>query len=134
MPATQEMLQELIRAAKAVAQHAHAPYTKLRVGAAVLTDDGKIYVGCNVENAAPPITLCATRNAIGSAVAAGSKEIEMVVIYTPTHHATPPCGSCRQVINELSSDAHVYCICDSPEVLHRRIADMLPDAFGPQML
>jgi cytidine deaminase len=134
MPTSRERLEELIKAAKEASRHAHAPYTNLHVGAAVLTGDNKIYVGCNVENAAPPITMCATRNAIGAAVANGSPDIELVVIYTPTNHATPPCGACRQVINELSNNAHVYCLCQGTEVIHRRVGDLLPDAFGPQML
>lgn len=134
MPVRAELRNQIIRAAKEAAGRSHCPYTKYPVGAAVMTLDEKIFVGCYVENASPSLSSCAARNAIYTAVASGYTDIGLIVIYTPTKQPSPPCGACRQVINEFAPDAHVYCVCDSPEVLHRRLSAMLPDAFGSTML
>ena len=86
---TAPQLKKLKSAAKNAARLAYAPYSKFHVGAAVLTNSGKIYTGCNVENASYGLTNCAERTAIFSAVAAGEKKISCVVVYTPTKTATP---------------------------------------------
>ncbi|MFG0284714.1 MAG: cytidine deaminase [Phycisphaerales bacterium JB039] len=129
-----ELQDKLLQAARDAAARAHCPYTKFRVGAAVLTRSDKIYSGCNVENAAPPLTICAARVAVFNAVLGGDPDILTVVIYTPTKSPTPPCGACRQVINEFAAEAQIYCLCDSPQFLHRPLSGLLPDAFGPHML
>lgn len=118
-------------AAEAASRSAYAPYSHFAVGAAVLTEDGQIFAGANVENAAYPLTVCAERNAIGAAVSSGRRRLRAVAIYTPTEHPTAPCGGCRQVINEFGPDAEIYSFCASDEVLHSRLGELLPRAFGP---
>jgi cytidine deaminase len=93
----------LIDAARAVRQRAHAPYSKFTVGAAVLDERGRVHIGCNVENASYGLTVCAERNAIAAAVAAGARRIRAVAVATGARPPAPPCGACRQVIAELGA-------------------------------
>jgi cytidine deaminase len=123
--------QKLKAAAKAAAARAYAPYSKFRVGAAVLTESGKVFSGCNVENASYGLCNCAERTAIFSAIAAGERKIRCVVVYTPTKTATAPCGACRQVINEFGPDARVISFCSGREELDVTLGALLPGAFGP---
>jgi cytidine deaminase len=117
-------------AAAAAAERAHAPYSSLHVGAAVVDERGAVFVGCNVENASFGLTLCAERNALGSARVCGSGEIALVVV-TSSNGSIPPCGACRQVILELAPSALVAA-CDTSGAALRvwSSADLLPDAFG----
>ncbi len=92
---------ELARAAKAASEQAYAPYSKFPVGVAVQAQSGKIYTGCNVENASYGGTICAERNAIAAAVVAGERQFVGLMVYTPQDQLTPPCGICRQVIAEF---------------------------------
>jgi cytidine deaminase len=118
-------------AAKAAAAHAYAPYSRFRVGAAVLTEEGTIHAGCNVEDASYGLTVCAERNAIAHAVAAGARKILAVVVYTPTAAPTMPCGACRQVLAEFGRDATVLCCTDDDAAdAEFRVAELLPSAFG----
>lgn len=124
-------LAELIAAAKAASTRAYSPYSRFRVGAAILTAEGTIYGGCNVENASYGLTICAERNAVFRAVTQGPLSIRAVVVYTPTPRPTAPCGACRQVINEFGPAARVICVCDGPDRLDTTMGALLPDAFGP---
>jgi cytidine deaminase len=124
-------LKKLKVAAKAAAGRAYAPYSKFRVGAAVLTDTGKIFTGCNVENASYGLCNCAERTAIFSAVAAGERKLKCVVVYTPTKNATAPCGACRQVIFEFGPTVRIVSVCDSRDLIDGSIRSLLPAAFGP---
>ena len=128
-----ETIVELTRQARAASTRAYCPYSKFHVGAAVLTNDGQIFAGCNVENASYGLTICAERNAIFSAVAAlaAPPVIRAVLVYTPTLIPTAPCGACRQVINEFGPDAEVVCVCDGPESIRMTLSALLPEAFGP---
>jgi len=131
-PAT---LAAMKRGAIEAAQRAYAPYSRFAVGAAVLCADGRIYTGANVENASFGLSICAERNAIFRAVADGARRIDAVVVYTPTGDATPPCGACRQVLSEFGVDALVVCCSDDDAADRRyRLAELLPDAFGPRHL
>ena len=95
----------LLAAARAVRAHAHAPYSRFTVGAAVLDDAGRIHAGCNVENASYGLTVCAERNAVAAAVAAGAKSIRAVAIVTRMRRPpATPCGACRQVLAEFAGD------------------------------
>jgi cytidine deaminase len=124
----------LERAARQAASRAYAPYSKFRVGAAVLAGSGKIFSGCNVENASFGLCNCAERTAIFSAIAAGGQKISAVVVYTPTKTATSPCGACRQVLNEFGPHALVISICDSADRLETTLDQLLPVAFGSAQL
>ena len=127
---------DLIAAARQVAGQAYCPYSRFRVGAAVLTDRGEIFSGCNVENASYGLTICAERNAIFQAVARSQAPvvIRAVVVFTPTDLPTAPCGACRQVINEFGPEAFVLSVCDGDEVIEIRLSELLPRAFGPANL
>jgi cytidine deaminase len=124
----------LERAARRAANRAYAPYSKFRVGAAVLAGSGKIFSGCNIENASFGLCNCAERTAIFSAIAAGEQKIAAVAVYTPTKTATSPCGACRQVLNEFGPHALVISICDSADRLEATLDQLLPAAFGPGQL
>jgi cytidine deaminase len=130
---TPAQLRQLKAAAKTAAGRAYAPYSKFTVGAAILTSTGRIYSGCNVENASYGLTNCAERTAIFSAVAAGGKKLKLacVVVYTPTKTATAPCGACRQVIYEFGPTARVISTCNGGQEVDVSIDALLPGAFGP---
>ncbi len=100
---------ELLQAARKAREKAYAPYSGFHVGAAVLGGNGKIYSGCNVENASFGLTCCAERNAIFAMVAAGEKVIREILIIGESKEFLPPCGACRQVIAEFAGlDAQVH--------------------------
>ncbi len=92
----------LMTAARRAANNAHAPYSGVRVGAAVLTENDRVFVGCNVENASLGLTNCAERVAIQNAVAAGEKVMAAVAVFSPDIRGIAPCGACRQVMAEFS--------------------------------
>jgi cytidine deaminase len=134
LPVDNSRLERLRELAKAASAHAHCPYSRFRVGAALACPSGKTYCGCNVENASYGLTNCAERTAIFQMVAAGETRFESIVIYTPTPEPTAPCGACRQVMNEFSPDAEVISVCDGPGMLRSSVKDLLPSAFGPKNL
>ncbi|HSV20616.1 MAG TPA: cytidine deaminase [Casimicrobiaceae bacterium] len=121
--------QALRAAARAASAHAHCPYSRFAVGAAVRVADGRIFTGCNVENASFGLTICAERNAVFQAVAAGAKDVVAVAVYTPTSQPVSPCGACRQVIAEFGP-ADVMSSCDGETTKRWTAAELLPDAFG----
>ena len=127
-------LKKLKAAAKEAASKAYAPYSKFRVGAAVLTEGGKIFAGCNVENASYGLCNCAERTALFSAVAHGERKFKCVVVYTPTKTATAPCGACRQVIYEFGPKIRVHSFCNGLDRIDGSIRSLLPAAFGPDDL
>jgi cytidine deaminase len=116
--------------ARAAAKKAYAPYSKFRVGAAVLGGSGKVYAGCNVENASYGLCQCAERAAITAAIAAGERTIRAVTVYTPTADPTAPCGACRQVIGEFGPTAVVVCVCQSRRRLETTLPELLPFRFS----
>src|SRR5687767_3239899 len=127
-------LRRLEMAARAVAKSAYSPYSKFRVGAAVLTDSGKIHAGANIENASYGLCMCAERTAIFTAASAGDRTLKAVVVYTPTAAPTMPCGACRQVINEFGPGAIVIAVCDSRQRIESSLPELLKHAFGPENL
>jgi len=124
-------LRRLERTARSAAARAYAPYSEFPVGAAVLGRTGRVYAGCNVENASYGLCTCAERSAVFSAVAAGERAIRAVAVYTPTPLPTAPCGACRQVIHEFGPEALVVCLCDGKSRIETRLSSLLPAAFGP---
>lgn len=121
----------LERLARRAAKASYSPYSRFPVGAAVLAGSGKVYSGCNVENASFGLCNCAERTAIFTALAAGERSIRCVAIYTPTPAVTAPCGACRQVINEFGPRAKVVSVCDSRDRVETTLDALLPGAFGP---
>jgi len=118
----------LIAAAVAAKAAAYAPYSNFRVGAAIETDDGRVFVGCNVENASYGLTMCAERVAVGAAVAAGAKKFVRVVVATDVDPPSPPCGACRQVLYEFGTEAAVEAV--GPNWNRQwRLSELLPAAF-----
>ena len=126
-----QVLEAMTKRAKAISRKAYCPYSEFQVGAVVLTDDGQMFEGCNVENASYGLTSCAERTAVFRMVAKSKRSIMAVVIYTPTDTPTAPCGACRQVINEFGPDAMIFGVCNGKGILKAKLSDLLPDAFGP---
>ncbi len=129
-----DVLGRLIETAKTASRNAYCPYSGFRVGAAVLCGSGKLFPGCNVENASFGMTICAERSAMAAAITDGETKIEAVVIYTPTPAPTAPCGACRQALNEFGPDMVCICVCDGTDVIRMTLAELLPAAFGPKNL
>ena len=121
---------DLVAMARRASQQAYAPYSKFVVGSAVRAGDGRAFGGCNVENASYGLSICAERAAIFQAIAAGTREIVALVVYTPTSSPATPCGACRQVLLEFGRDAEVLCVCDGPERLTFTAATLLPHGFA----
>lgn len=133
VPAAME--RRLLELAAAARSNSHAPYSKFRVGAAVLTQSGAIFTGCNVECASFGNTLCAERNAIAAAVAAGHRELLAVAVVADAVRPTPPCGSCRQVMAEFNPDMLVIFSDNVRARIERRhLHHLLPDLFEGNML
>lgn len=118
---------ELLEAARAARENAYAPYSGFRVGAAALGEDGRVYTGVNVENASYGLTVCAERNAVAAAVAAGNHRVQGVAI-SADRPGTVPCGACRQVVRELGPDA-VVIVDDKPEPKSYTVKELLPKSF-----
>ncbi len=116
------------------AQNAYAPYSRYKVGAAVLVEDGRIYGGCNIENAAYPSGICAERVAIFKAVEAGHRKI--IALAVSTANGGSPCGACRQVMREfLDDDTPIFILNDVGELVEEmKFSDLLPRSFGPEDL
>ena len=122
-------LDALIAAARAAREHAHAPYSNFRVGAAVRAKSGRIFSGCNVENATYGLTLCAERVAIFKAISEGERTFEAVAVVTDTDTLTPPCGACRQIIWEFCGDVEVILANLAGRVEVYRMSALLPKPF-----
>lgn len=123
---------KLIEHAAVARDRAYAPYSHYKVGAALITGDGLLFPGCNVENAAYGETICAERVAITSAVAAGHRDF--VAIAVVTKDGGSPCGACRQVMAEFSLDMTVYLADEHGEYRKTTVRELLPNAFSPTSL
>lgn len=121
----------LMDKAKEVALNAYAPYSNFKVGACVLTESGNIYTGCNFENASYGLSICAERNAIGTAVANNDLKIKAIAIYSPNMKNCTPCGACRQVIFEFKSNEGTIVITENDTELQiATIEELLPGGFS----
>ena len=125
----------MFKAAKNVRKKAHVPYSKFKVGAVLLTENNKIIVGCNVENAAYPQSQCAEASAVGNLVSQGYKSIKEVLVVGSGKLLCSPCGACRQRIREFASLKTPVHICNiNGHLKTSTLGELLPDSFGPQNL
>lgn len=122
-------LEALLQAAREAREQAYVPYSRFAVGAALLTASGKVFTGCNVENASYGLTICAERVAVGCAVAAGERDFVAMAIVAPSPGPVSPCGACRQVLVEFNPKMHLVLANLQGEVLETTASDLLPDAF-----
>lgn len=121
------LMEKAIEASK----NAYIPYSEFPVGACILTENDKVYTGCNFENASFGLTICAERNAIGSAIADGERTIKAIAIYSPKRDNCYPCGACRQVLHEFKSDNGIDIILkNGNELVIHKIEELLPGGFN----
>ena len=121
-------MRELIEKAKRVRENAYAPYSNFKVGAAILTEDGEVYTGVNVENASFGLTVCAERVAVFKAISEGKRSFKAIAIVADTEDPVPPCGACRQVLAEFG-DMDVIMANLKGDVKIARLKDLLPHSF-----
>lgn len=122
---------DLIAAAREAMRRAYAPYSRYRVGAAVLADDARIFAGANVENASYGLTICAERAAVAVAVAAGARRLLAAAIVSDRAPAPTPCGACRQVLAEFAPpEAPIFIVAPYGSVIRRRLGELLPYGFA----
>jgi len=125
---------DLVRAATAAREHAIAPYSRFRVGAALRGESGTIYGGCNVENASYGLTVCAERVAIWKAVSEGERRFQAICVVADTAELTPPCGACRQIIWEFCGNIPVHMANLKGKEEEFQMKDLLPYPFDAKFL
>ncbi|MBU5213454.1 cytidine deaminase [Heyndrickxia sp. FSL K6-6286] len=128
-------LEQLIEEAKIARDKAYVPYSKFPVGAALLSENGKVYHGCNIENAAYTVGNCAERTALYKAYSDGDTKFNVLVVTADTERPVPPCGACRQVISELCpKDMKVILTNLKGDIQELTVEQLLPGAFSPEDL
>ena len=125
---------KLISAAHKAKKKSYSPYSKFRVGAALLTSSGKIITGCNIENSSYSLTICAERTALFKAVSEGHKRFKAIVIASDSSSFIPPCGACRQVLSDLAGNIDVFLSNNKHDVVQLKMEDFLPMPFNDSML
>ncbi|XP_063063760.1 cytidine deaminase a [Engraulis encrasicolus] len=129
------IVRELISRSQEAKEFAYCPYSKFRVGAALLTPDGTIFTGCNVENACYNLGMCAERVAISKAVSEGHRSFRAIAIASDLNEQViSPCGGCRQFMREFGTHWHVYMTKPDGSYLHMNVDELLPESFGPDDL
>ncbi|MBW3113072.1 MULTISPECIES: cytidine deaminase [Bacillaceae] len=127
--------EQMIQEAKLAREKAYVPYSKFKVGAALLSKSGKVYHGCNIENAAYSMCNCAERTALFKAYSEGDTDYSMIAVVADTARPVPPCGACRQVISELCpKEMKVVLTNLKGDVEELTVAELLPGAFSPEDL
>ena len=116
----------LEKIARKVRQRAHAPYSHFQVGAALESDEGNVFSGCNVENISLGLTICAERNAVFAAIAAGSRSFRCIVIVADSKEPVTPCGACRQVLSEFSENMEIISVNLKNQKFRAKLAELLP--------
>jgi cytidine deaminase len=119
----------LFAVAEQTAAIAHAPYSGLRVGCTIEASDGRVFQGCNVENASYGLTICAERAALAHAIALGAKKFKRIAVYSAGEKLITPCGACRQALSEFAKDLEVLLACSTGEVRRTKLSALLPDPF-----
>ncbi|SDZ20028.1 cytidine deaminase [Proteiniborus ethanoligenes] len=127
-------IKSLIEKAIEARERAYVPYSNFKVGAALLSKNGNVYTGCNIESASYTPTICAERTAISKAVSEGDREIEAIAVIGEIDNYTYPCGVCRQVIREFGKDATLIIAKNKDEYKTYKLKDLLPHSFGPEDL
>ena len=127
-------MDSLLEAALRARDHAHAPYSKFRVGAALEAEDGTVYTGCNIENASYGLTMCAERVALFKALSEGARRFRRIAVAADTATLTPPCGPCRQLLWEFCRDASVVLVNLDGRTEQCSMSDLLPRAFDDSFL
>ena len=127
-------MSKLEDAAIAARVHAHAPFSKFRVGAAVETEDGRIFTGCNVENATYGLTICAERVAVFKAISEGARKFRRIVVAADTNELTPPCGACRQILWEFLGDTELTLVNLHGKSETMRLKDLFPRPFDASFI
>ena len=125
---------ELIGRAREAQNRAHAPYSKFKVGAAILTDTGEIFTGCNVENSSYGLSICAERVALFKAVSEGYHNFKAIAIISDASEYCPPCGACRQVLWDIAKDIEVIMAKNERDYKVERLSQLLPHAFDETYL
>jgi len=120
---------DLFECAIKAKERAYAPFSRFKVGAAILTKSGKLYSGCNIETSSYSLTICAERLAVFKAISEGEKSFRAVAISTSSDDFCPPCGACRQVLWDLARDIDVFLVQDRKTYQKFRLADLFPKAF-----
>ena len=115
-------------------EKAYAPYSKFKVGAALIDSDGNIHVGCNIENASYGLTICAERNAISSWLLTTDSKLDACVVVTDAKEPTPPCGACRQVLHEFNPNMQIVSRTLSGMEATYQLSELLPHAFSKEDL
>ncbi|ORX55316.1 cytidine deaminase, partial [Piromyces finnis] len=134
MELTEELTKTLIKESQKAKSFSYSPYSNFAVGAALLTKSGKIYTGCNVENASYGGAICAERTACVKAVSEGEKEFEAIAISSNSKDYIPPCGFCRQFLVEFGTKLKVISTKKNGEYKINVLEELLPDSFGPHSL
>ena len=135
MPPISKYFDKLFEAAKKAREFAHVPYSKFKVGAALLTSNNKIFAGCNVENAAYPQTQCAEASAIGNMISQGEKKIIEVLVIGSGNLLCSPCGGCRQRLREFADLKTPIHMCNTEGIQKTlNLEELLPESFGPENL
>ena len=130
LPLGSDAADALVAAALKARDAAYAPYSKFRVGAALLTQDGRVFTGCNVENAAYSPSICAERVAVAKAVEAGALTFTAIAVATATTPPSTPCGVCRQVLREFGRELEVLCVNPAGDRRVHRLRELLPHSFS----